>query len=315
MRWTPIDDVPAWSRLTNELAVADGTGEFYDEADLAEELTEAGVDPRKDTWAVWDGDTMVAYGQVRVYDLNNEGAVRCDLGGGVLPSHRRRGIGRDLLQRMETRAVAVARTRHPDTPIHLGVPGQTEGADVRGLLEHCGYEPVRYFTQMVIADLPDAEIAVPAGDVIPVDASDADQREAIRLAHADSFRDHWGSTVWSPQKWDDFMLGRPFRADLSRIAISPGGEVLAFTLASRYVEGEFYIGIVGTRRAARGRGLAKATLLGSLRAAQAAGFERAELDVDSQNPTGALGLYEGTGFARAKVKAAYAKRVPANTVV
>ena len=314
MRWTYIDDVPAWTRLTNELAVADDTGEFYDEEDLAEELTEAGVDPQLDTWAVWDDDELVAYGQVRVYDVNNEGAVRCDLGGGVLPGHRGRGIGRELLQRMEDRAITVASAKHPGLPLHLGVPGQSEGADVRGLLEHRGDEPARYFTQMVIADLPHAAIADPEASVIPVDSSDANQREAIRLAHADSFRDHWGSTVWSREKWDDFMLGRPFRADHSRIAVAPSGEVLAFTLGSRYVEGEFYIGIVGTRRDARGQGLAKATLLGSLRAAQAAGFQTAELDVDSQNPTGALGLYEGTGFTKAKVKAAYAKRIPANTV-
>lgn len=314
MRWTYLEDVPAWARLTNALAVADDTGEFYDEEDLAEELTEAGVDPQQDTWAVWDGDELVAYGQVRVYDINNEGAVRCDLGGGVLPGHRGLGIGRELLQRMEDRATALAAAKHPGRPIHLGVPGQGDGADVRGLLEHRGYEPVRYFTQMVIADLPHTTIADPEASVIRVDACDADQREAIRLAHADSFRDHWGSTVWSPQKWDDFMLGRPFRGEQSRIAVAPNGEVLAFTLASRYVEGEFYIGIVGTRRQARGQGLAKATLLGALSAAQAAGFERAELDVDSQNPTGALALYEATGFTKAKVKAAYAKRVAANTV-
>lgn len=314
MRWTYLEDVPAWARLTNALAVADDTGEFYDEEDLAEELTEDGVDPQQDTWAVWDGDELVAYGQVRVYDINNEGAVRCDLGGGVQPSHRGLGIGRELLQRMEDRAITLASARHPGLPIHLGVPGQGDGADVRGLLEHRGYEPVRYFTQMVIADLAHTTIADPEASVIRVDPRDADQREAIRLAHADSFRDHWGSTVWSPQKWDDFMLGRPFRGEQSRIAVAPNGEVLAFTLGSRYVEGEFYIGIVGTRRQARGQGLAKATLLGALSAAQAAGFERAELDVDSQNPTGALALYEATGFTKAKVKAAYAKRVAANTV-
>lgn len=314
MRWTCIDDVPAWTVLTNVLAVADDTGEFYDEEDLAEELTEAGVDPQQDTWAVWDSGEMVAYGQVRVYDLTNEGAVRCDLSGGVLPSHRGRGIGRELLQRMESRAQQLARTRHPGVPIRLGVPGQGEGADVRSLLDRSGYRPVRYFTQMVIPDLAGAQFAKPASTVVPVDAADPAQREAIRVAHADSFRDHWGSTVWSPQKWDDFMLGRPFRGNQSRIAVDTDGTVLAFTLGSRYVEGEFYIGIVGTRRQARGRGLAKATLLGALAAAQEAGFERAELDVDSQNPTGALGLYEATGFTTAKVKAAYAKDLPANTV-
>lgn len=316
MDWRTLTpaDVPAWATLTNALAVADDTGEFYDEDDLAEELEEDGVDPARDTWAVWDGDQMVAYGQVRVYGLNNEGAVRCDLGGGVLPSHRRRGIGRELLQHMEERALRVADQRHPGLPVQLGTSGQGEGADVRGLLERRGYRPVRYFTLMRIADLPHATLPPEPGGVVPVDAGDAAQREAIRQAHADSFRDHWGSTVWSVPKWDEFMLGRPFRAGQSRIAISPDGTVQAFTLGSRYVDGEFYIGIVGSRREARGRGLARATLVGALNAARAAGFDRAELDVDSQNPTGALRLYESVGFEAVKVKAAYAKRVEPHTV-
>lgn len=320
MDWAPIslDDVPAWAILTNALAAADGTGEFYDAEDLAEELDEDGVDPQHDTWAVWDGDQMVAYGQVRVSGMNNEGVIRCNVDGGVLPSHRRRGIGRELLQRMEDRAVALSTLRHPDQPVQLRTSGQGENADVRGLLERRGYRPVRYFTLMRIADLQGATLPPESGvgevRVVPVDASDAAQREAVRRAHADAFRDHWGSTEWNPQKWDDFVLGRPFRAALSRVAVAPDGIVLAFSLGSRYVDGEFYIGIVGSRRAARGKGLAKATLIGALHAARQAGFAVAELEVDSQNPTGALGLYESVGFVNVKTRAAYAKGVPPHTV-
>ena len=42
------------------------------------------------------------------------------------------------------------------------------------------------------------------------------------------------------------------------------------------------------------------TLTRTLEAGRAAGLERAVLDVDSESPTGAVGLYERLGFTTAK---------------
>ncbi len=43
--------------------------------------------------------------------------------------------------------------------------------------------------------------------------------------------------------------------------------------------------------------MAPALLAHTLRAIAAAGLDKAVLDVDSDSPTGALGLYTGVGFA------------------
>jgi ribosomal protein S18 acetylase RimI-like enzyme len=56
------------------------------------------------------------------------------------------------------------------------------------------------------------------------------------------------------------------------------------------------VGKVGTLREHRGRGLAGALLRHSLLAYRDAGFDEAALDVDSDNPTGALGVYQRAGF-------------------
>jgi hypothetical protein len=37
----------------------------YAAEDLAEELQETGLTPETDTWAVWEDDRLVAYGQLR----------------------------------------------------------------------------------------------------------------------------------------------------------------------------------------------------------------------------------------------------------
>jgi ribosomal protein S18 acetylase RimI-like enzyme len=59
---------------------------------------------------------------------------------------------------------------------------------------------------------------------------------------------------------------------------------------------ELHVPTVGTRRAGRKRGIATALLVASLRAAQSDGPVRASLSVDSDSPTGAVGLYERVGF-------------------
>lgn len=314
LHWTGIspDDVAAWTDLTNELARFDDTDEFYDEEDLAEELDEDGVDPHRDLFAVWDGSVMVAYGQVRVRGVDNQGFAAAMLSGGVRPSHRGRGIGRELIDREEQRGLALAAERHPGVDIRLKAEGLTEGSSVRALLEHRRYRPVRYFTQMQIADL--ASLSIPDdGDTIALDVADAELTEELRTAHAEAFADHWGSSAPTVEQWVDVMSARSLRPGQSSLVVD-GETVLAYAISENWVEGELYLSRIGTRPSARGRGLARRALLAALRRGQQAGYRNADLHVDSQNPTGALGLYESVGFVPRRVFAAYAKDVPANTV-
>lgn len=161
--WSHLDAaaVPAWADLTNLLAEADGTEEFYDAADLAEELEESGFSPATDSWAVWDGDRMVAYGQLRVgHTRDAEGRVRATLGGGVAPHHRGRGIGRELADRMERRALELAAERHPGAQSYWRADGGLEGSSARALWSHRGYEVVRYFN-LLTRPLPGPSLDVP----------------------------------------------------------------------------------------------------------------------------------------------------------
>jgi mycothiol synthase len=64
---------------------------------------------------------------------------------------------------------------------------------------------------------------------------------------------------------------------------------------------------VSVRRPWRRRGLAKALLSRSLVAARDAGYTSAGFDVDAENPTGALGLYESLGFQSERRQIAYRK--------
>ena len=122
-------------------------------------------------------------------------------------------------------------------------------------------------------------------------------REAIRLAHNDAFATHWGSTAQTERAWREQLESRTFRPDSSTVWIEDG-DVLAYVLTYQWVDGELYVGQVGTRQRARGRGLARACLVASLHAAASSGrYASVDLSVDSENPTGAGALYESVGFA------------------
>lgn len=106
LRWTHLtaDTVTQWAELTNLLAKVDGTEEFHEPEDLAEELEESGFDAVQDSFAVWADDRLVGYGQLRVSTtLDQEGRVRCSPAGCVHPDWRGRGIGRELVTRQEAR--------------------------------------------------------------------------------------------------------------------------------------------------------------------------------------------------------------------
>ena len=305
-RWSTLDGacVDAWAELTNLLAVAERTEEYYSADDLAEELTETGFDPVRDSWAVWDGPHLVAYGQLRIAaELLEDGRCRAQLDGGVHPDRRGRGIGTRLMDALENRARELAAHRHPGAPLQLRVSGRLPGDPVRPLLESRDYRIARYFTEM--------ERLLPGDPLPPADPSvqryEPGLREAIRLAHNDAFATHWGSTAQSEQAWREQLESRTFRPDSSTVWVEDG-DVLAYVLTYQWVDGELYVGQVGTRQRARGRGLARACLLASLHAASASGrYISVDLSVDSENPTGAGALYESVGFTATRTLASYVR--------
>lgn len=298
--------MPAWTELTNLLARVDRTEEFYDAEDLAEELSEHGFTAERDSWALWEGDQLVGYGQLRVRE-SHDGEVKIYLAGGIHPDYRRRGLGQQLMDQMEARGVEVAQERHRGAPAVWAVSGGVEGASVRPMLERRGYAIVRYWNEMKrwVTDEP---VTVPEVDAVLISPTDEHQ-EATRLAHNEAFRDHWGAGPRSVAEWSDTWTARSNRMPLSTLALGADGSVLAYVLVGQWVPEEAYINLVGTVPTARGRGLAHAALLRTVSLAH--GYDYVALDVDSASLTGATRLYEKAGFAQAKVTCSYHRALPA----
>ena len=303
IRWRAltVDDAPLITELAERISARDHPTWSESLEEMHEELTHSWVDPAQDGLLALDADgTAVAWGLV-VAPPNPESLVRVILFGGVAAEHRGRGIGRELLAWQHSRACHMLATNDATLPAWVLSYAPDRAPEHGRLLQRAGFEPARYFTTLEadLALMP-APVAHPDGvRVVPFDSS---LSEAAREAKNAAFADHWGSQPASREAWES-MQGLPsFRADLSRVALA-GDKVVGFVVTEineddweRAGSRSGYIGLVGTVRAWRGRGLASAMLTDVMQAYRDAGLETAVLDVDTENPTGALGVYTRLGF-------------------
>jgi mycothiol synthase len=308
-------DMPAVAALLDDAEVVDDTGEHEDAEGIGEFLVNDRVDLGLDTVAVLAGDELVGYGStVDLGDHRDEYAVMAY--GCVHPSRRGQGIGRSLLGWATARCGELHRERHPEMPGRFGVGVPAANTSLERLVRRSGFEPVQYYFVMrrPLTDLP----AVPPLTGVDLVPFDADRDEEVRLAHNVAFVDHFGTAERDAYAWQTWFTGqKAFRPELSRLALADGA-VVGYTLvyehdADTEATGvrEAYFGQIGVLPAARGRGVASACIAASLHAAAADGMGRAGLTVDTNNTTGALGLYEHLGFAVDGRETVWAYRVPA----
>ena len=180
------------------------------------------------------------------------------------------------------------------------------------LLEAERFEHVRSF--LVMHRPIDAHVEVPS---LPDGLVARDWEEGLdepaRAAHNDAFRDHWGSEPVGVERWRHLGADAPgFLAGCSSIAVTPSGEVVGYVLCSappgmQREHRTAWMGTVGVRRDRRGRGVGAALLTRSIAAMRAEGFERVGLDVDADNPTGAVRVYERLGFTESRRQLIYSK--------
>lgn len=272
--------------------------------EVEDDLSHSYVDLERDSGLAVDREgRVIAYGLV-VLSPGQETLVRSILIGGVRPSDRGRGIGRQLLAWQEARALQQFATSDKRLPGWMIVWTDERAAATVRLAERFGFRISRYFLELR-RDLVEPVIARPLDgfEVVPFTA---ERSEAVRLARNDAFRDHWGSQPTTREDWEEMVSRAVFRPDLSFLALAPDGEIAGLVL-SEVNEEDFepqgftsaYIDLVGVPRAFRRRGVAPALLSRTLEAIAAAGLEKVVLDVDAESPTGALGLYTGVGFTEA----------------
>jgi ribosomal protein S18 acetylase RimI-like enzyme len=306
-------DLAEIMRIENLEAEADTIPERRNLEDLVAEYghpSEA-FDPARDvTLAEVDG-RVVAVGSRETIDTT-DGFREHRVHGAVDPAWRRRGIGRAMLLENERRQRDVAAAEHGASRRLFGSWTAATQAGNNALLASAGYEPARWFFDMVRRNLDDvADVPMPGGlEVRPITPELA---RAVWAADIEAFADHWGGFDHSEehlQRW----LASP-HTDLSMWVVAFDGEEIAGGVLNTIDAAENaalgqqrgWLSSVFTRRPWRRRGLATALIARSLVLHRERGMDQAALGVDGDNPSGAFGLYEGLGFEVAERFTAWRK--------
>ncbi|WP_188940736.1 GNAT family N-acetyltransferase [Nakamurella endophytica] len=315
-----LDDVPRITAILGEAEAREPAEQHFDEDELREMLTGPGFDLERGSLGVLaDDGELVAFGALGVRTPAD--VWGCALYGGVATAAVGRGIGTLLVDELTRRAVGLRDAHDPSLPgeVALWIPEGRRGFDA--LAQDTGFETWRWFFDMrcqLQGDAPPWAGADRDPDGVQIRTWRPEDDEDVRSASNESFADHWHSVPMDRARWRaEFAESSLFRPQYSHVAVLDG-DVVAFVLVEEF-PGETavngfrtgYVARVGTRRAARGRGVASATLARTLTVLLAAGHERAELTVDAESPTGAGRLYERLGFVQVRRNRMAGRRFPA----
>jgi mycothiol synthase len=253
-----------------------GTVEI-EEADIVGDWQRPSFDVAASTIGVFDGDRLVAYGEVGG-DQRSDAAVH--------PAYRGRGLGtaiagwiRETARDRGEKAVGM--------PVPQGSPGDR-------LLESLGYH-VRWVSWVL--ELPPGRRIdpqpLPEGYTVRTAESD-EERRAVYQVVEDAFLE------WSERErssYEDFQartVRRPgFEPWQLRTVVDPDGVTVGACL-TQMARDFGYVAQLAVRRDQRGLGLARALLVDAFANAREHGASRFELSTDSR--TGALGLYQKVGM-------------------
>jgi mycothiol synthase len=308
----PFRDTTDYARLA-DLATTTNTHDGIPWVPTARQLeteigTKTSMDPTQDIlFAEVEGQVVAATEVDRVI---RDGAPHYEMDGFVRPELRRRGLGGALLAWSLERIRQRAAIEDPGVNVTVAGGSEDQEAGHRALLAGNGFRPVRQFFLMrrpSLDDVPDAPL--PAGlEVRPVLP---DQRRSIIEAEFEAFRDHWGHREVTEERIQTTLNMAELDTDLWVVAWD-GDQIAGVVENWIWPEENETLGVergwlerISVRRPWRRRGLARALTAMSLVRLREAGMTEGMLGVDSENPNGALGLYEGLGFEVHSRAAAY----------
>ena len=297
-----FDDVEAVTEMLVATEIAD-TGVSESDADLIRNQWSApGVDLSRDAWVITDPNaTIVAHA-----NLSPDGEGKLKSWGVVHPEHRARGLGAALLDRLEARATERLRDM-ASAVLHIGLTDTDTAA--ASLVRARGFEHVRTFRHLQI-DL-DRSPRDPGEPPPGIEIRGIEPERDLRRVHAifvEAFSGEWGYRPIPFEEWIGLEVETP-SYDPSLWLLATDGDEAVGALSGVVWGDRGWVGELGVRTPWRGRGIASALLRRAFATFASRGLPRVMLNVDSENSTGAVRLYEGVGMRTLRAWDVYEKRV------
>lgn len=225
----------------------------------------------------------------------------------VRPDARGRGTGDALVRAAEGYLAGLGITE-----AHTWV---SDDEHSRGFAERRGYvrsRPARFLGLCLAdAELPPPPEPLPPGVELRNAADFADDLRPLYEADVECVADEPSDVVPAPASFEDWLRlnwERPdFDAELTTV-VRADGQVASYSVAQVDGRDRYWSGMTGTRRAYRGRGLARLAKTESLRRARAAGYRHAFTGNDADNGP-MLAVNRRLGYRPAATEWRYVKRL------
>ncbi len=307
-------DLPALVNLLNIVSEFEKSDD-YSSVDEVRNIYEHAVncDFVRDFIVIEVNDKLVGFQRVSWRDLPLENSIIYVMTGSVHPDWLNQGIGTAMGDWAESRLQEISQTHDNDKKKFL-ISSARESAEHRlKFLENRHFAPERYFYEMERDDLSDLPpVNLPDGIQLKQPVNETDWRKAYNCLN-EAFKDHWGYAAETEEDFQRAIHNPHLRPTLTQLAYD--GDDVVGTLIVYFNEEanqktnklEAWTEDISVLKPYRGQGIARAMIYAALQAVKQAGMKSAMLGVDTQNPSGALKLYEDCGYKPVRTSISYRK--------
>lgn len=294
-------DVDGVTEVLRADDVADIGESAYSADFLRDQWSAPGFELADDAWVVSDPTaTIIAHANVAP-----DGDDQIKSWGVVHPEHRGIGIGSALLDRIEARATE--RLTGAGGALFTAVMNTNRAAVA--LVGSRGFEHVRSFRHLQL-DLEGAPVD-PGHPPPGIQIRGIEPERDLRRVHAifvEAFRDEWGYRVIPFEEWSGLEVETP-SYDPSLWLLATRGNEAVGALTGVVLGDRGWVGELGVLSPSRRRGIASALLRRAFATFASRGLSRAMLNVDAENTTDAVRLYERLGMRTVRAWDVYEKPI------
>jgi ribosomal protein S18 acetylase RimI-like enzyme len=313
LRQATRSDLPEIAALLSEGLSFDGLVFVQTAEELAEEFDGTYCSLNHDVIvAIYESSIIgVGYTIFLPSEIKEE---RCYIFGTTKPEFRGNGVGTAVMQWASEHGESLLRSTNRTIQKYLRSDMSATNSSAGSLFQSFNMSPVRWNDDLII-DLADSPEVFTASEYSIV-AWDSSRDEEARVVKNLAFMDHWGSTPTSKDGWEQLVHGSTARLDQSFFALDSNHNIVGLLLSHRYESDDEALGKrigwidkLATLAEHRKKSIGKSLITHALAAYKLDGLTHAALDVDTENPTGAYGLYTAVGFSTFRGKVTYERIV------